>query len=225
MSVIQPNLIIPPQFQIRIDAGELSRDGGVLRRTIDGTIALILKDGPAPVKDVERIQSVAADTVKRIDIGKLIKNHKGAVTVGIIGLIVTIGTGIYLYVDKKKSDKVMEDTACNVSEFQTALSNYLKLAMGGKLRLIDIDRLIIALDKLENGPDREKNIIDFSAGELSTLVSCIIEYTRTLAEANSYELDDSYSDKKCTFINLRHHLDAQKTIFENASQRRDKTDQ
>lgn len=217
MPVIQPNLIIPPAFQVMLDAGELWRDGGVLRRTINGTIALILKDGPAPEVETQVLQKAAVAAIKKFDIGRFIKSHKGAAAAGIAGLVITIGTSIYLYVGKKKNDKAIAEAANNVTEFQNALTQYLQLAMNGALQLSDIDRLISSLDKLENGPSGERVIIDLSAGELARLVSYIIGYTKILATANSYELDDTYSDQTCSIINLRRHLQAQKSIFETVA--------
>jgi len=214
MSVIQPNLYIPPAYQVRIDAGELWRDGGVLRRTINGTIALILKDGPASEVDTQAVQNAVSKAIKKVDMGRLLKSHKVATTVGIVGLAITIGTGIYLYIGKKKNDKAVEDAARNVSEFQNALAKYLKLAMKGMLQLSDIDRLLSSVARLEGGPVGERIVIDLSTGELSELVSYIIGYTKLLAAANSYELDETYSDEDCTIDNLRQHLLAQKKIFE-----------
>lgn len=217
MSVIHPKLAIPDAFQLRIDAGELWRDGGVLRETANGRIALILKDTLASKKDAEPMQLETPKALSKVNIGDFLKNHKGATTVGIIGLVLTVGAGIYLYVDKKKNDKAVDEMSKSLAEFQTALSNYLKLAMGGSLKISDINRLIKALDNLEQGNEGEQIIVDFSQGELNTLVNCIIGYTKALAMANTFELDSSYSNDECTALNLRRHLEMQKSIFENVS--------
>lgn len=218
MPAIQPNLLIPATYQARIDAGELFRDGGVLRRTINGTIALILKDAPAADVDSRAIQTAANTAIKKLDVGSFIKSHKKTATVTILGLAIAIGTSIYLYVDsKKKNDKAIEEASRKVHNFQNALTKYLQLAMKGALHLDDIDRLLSSLDELECGSDGERIVIDVSSGELSELVSCIIGYTKALATANSYELDETYSDESCSIISLRHHLQAQKKIFESVT--------
>ncbi len=216
MSVIQPNLIIPIAYQIRLDTGELWRDGGVLRKTVNGTIAHILKDGPVFDNNSKALANSAESAVKSFDIGNFMKNNKGVTIAGIAGLVLTIGTGVYLYIVKKRNDKAIADASKKVTVFQSALSQYLKFAMSGEMTISDIDSLISALDALESDSPQDRIVLDFSAGELFDLVNCIIGYTKSLAAANSYELDDSISDESCTVVNLRHHLNAQKNIFEHA---------
>lgn len=214
MAVIQPNLIIPAAYQLRLNTGELWRDGGVLRKTVNGTIAHILKDGPVSDSNPKALANTAESAVKGFNIGNLMKNHKGLAIAGIFGIVLSIGTGVYLYVGKKRNDKAILEASKKVTAFQSALSRYLKVAMSGEMTIPDIDSLISALDALESGSPKDRIILDFSAGELFDLVNCIIGYTKSLAVANFFELDDSLSDDSCTVVNLRHHLNAQKNIFE-----------
>ena len=216
MSVIQPNLIIPTAYQLRLDTGELWRNGGVLRKTVNGTIAHILKDGPVSSSNSKALANTAESAVKSFNIKNLMKNHKGLVITGIFVIVISIGTGVYLYVGKKRNDKSILEASQKVTVFQSALSRYLKVAMSGEITIYDIDFLISALDALESGSPKDRIVLDFSAGELFDLINCIIGYTKSLATANFFELDDSFSDNSCTVVNLRHHLNAQKNIFECA---------
>ena len=210
MAVIQPNLVIPSEFQARIANGELWRDGGVLRRAANGTIALILKDGPASDKDNKTIEK-AVETAKKVNIIQLVKEHKTATTIGIVGAVVAVGTGIYLYLDKKKSDRTEVEMEEYVFEFQNALSKYIKLATKGALSSDDIEVLLKVLDKLEIGIEKENITLDFSIGELSILINCILNYTKIVAGANNYKLNDY---DIFTATNFRHHLETQKKIID-----------
>lgn len=218
MAIIQPSLEIPPQFQNLLDSGELWRDGGVLRRVKDGTIALLLKDGPIPEKTETATNRTLLKASQRMNVSAFLKDHKVVVISGVIVLCAFIGTGIYIYVRKKKREKAIEaEENQNALAFQTALIRYLKAATIGQLTAEIVEYLISALDNLENSSSQSQIQVEFAHEDVQNLVDCILKHTSTLASAYNYELDDLCSEASHTTINLRNHLKTQKNIFELVS--------
>lgn len=213
MATISPKLEIPLEYQIKLDNKELFRSGGVLRRTTNGTIALILKDADIEGTQENQVINLVTDTGKTNSILDLIKNHKIASVLGIVGVTMAVGVGVYLYIGKKHSKKKHAEDIERVTRFQSALSEYIKSAISGELSENKITDLLDALAILEENHGTDRIWLDFSVGELHDLVECIIRYTKVLAEANSVVFDNALSDNSCTVVNLRHHLEAQKEIF------------
>lgn len=216
MSVIQPALVIPPEFEAKLLSHELVRIGGVLRDAA-GKIRCILQDGPIPVKEVSVSRQI--QVVNKLNLTKLLKKHKGVAIVGGIGLAVLVGTAIYFHIEKNKSN-IEPKVPKSITDFHNALITYLEAAVNGKLDVNVLSCLISSVDEVEKDSSGGKIDIDFSTGELNTLVNCIFDHTIKLAEANSFELDDldtSCSSVDNTLINLHCHLEAQKSIFKNTA--------
>lgn len=214
MATIQPRLNLPPEFERSLASGELRRDGGVLRRVKDGTIALILKD-EAPRKEAEEM---VEHIVVKASASTFIKNHKVAVISGGVILIVLIGSGVYLYRRKRKKERALQaDTEFRDTKFRDALICYLSAAVAGQLTAEIIEKLIFTLDALDCEGSQNQVQIEFASKDLQNLVKCILGHTSALAAANNYELDTSCDSGRCTIINLRNHLKEQKKIIELVS--------
>ena len=87
-----------------------------------------------------------------------------------------------------------------------------------RLTIETIDELITAIDKLKRSV-RKKIVVEFSTDELSALIECLCNHTKTLAQANNVKIDDNISSDETSdvIIRLRDNLVYQKQVFAQAA--------
>jgi len=121
---------------------------------------------------------------------------------------------------KNKKSAVPKMPKC-VVDFNNSLCVYLEAVRNGNLDMDTITGLMSDLDEVKENYDSGKINIDFSTGQLNTLINLIFNYTRELAEANFVELngleEPISAHKDNTIVNLQYYLEFQKQIFEKVS--------
>ncbi|MFV0441145.1 MAG: hypothetical protein ACK5LV_07615 [Lachnospirales bacterium] len=209
MAVVQEAFDIPMDILEKILTGEYRRIGGVVRYAVGSNKGQIVKHlEPVDLKVSEQTQSIGAKVVQ------FAKNNKKAFIVVGIGIgIVTAGAGVY-YKIKKAEPKV-------ITNFKSALEEYIKAVRVGNLDAKEIDALMIALDEIKKHKDYEKMNIQLSTEELSVLVIKISEYTIKLANNNAVDITEDEKDvsgaSENTMAILQKYLNVQKKIFEMAA--------
>ena len=118
-----------------------------------------------------------------------------------------IGVGIYTLVNRSK-----------VKNFKDALNAYIEAVNSKQLTVEIIDNLVNALDKLK-GKVRRSIQIEFSSDELTALIECLCNHTKTLAEANNINLtfEPTEEEKSDVLLMFRNNLVKQRDIFELAA--------
>lgn len=102
-----------------------------------------------------------------------------------------------------------------VLAFETSLRAYVAAAQAGVLDSVIIERLVSDLDGLQALSSDGKKV-EISLDALVPLFELVIGHTSKLAEAYNVDLDDIGAEDGVV-VSLRRHLEAQKTILEEAS--------
>lgn len=202
--VINVPLVVPGWVKEGLDNGELFRLGGTIRKTVGRrSIAHHLRDA-----------SSATETgrVAARRIASAVKAHPAAI--GAAGVVVA-STVATLAVQWNKTQGA-------VKEFNAELRNYFDAARGGTLDADVIERLLVAVDRLESrsrGPLVSHLV---PTRNLDAMVMLVAGYTRQIAEAHAAVLEEELPGKdgsqlNGTVVELRSHLRAQQRIFTPAA--------
>ena len=201
---------IPLDITVQLIDGEYIRYGGVVRDST-GAIVRHLKEVPVPAQNQQ--YAIA-------NIANALKDPKVITVIG-LGAIAVIG--IVAYVKKAKSARknVEPETPECVERYNASLCSYLESIRIGNLSVETIDYLISGLDGIKENLNEGRISIEFSAGQLDTLVNLVFNYTRSLQEANSINPDElkapELSSADSSILELRSYLETQKQIFRNAA--------
>ncbi len=168
------------------------------------------------LKGSVEIKGLAKDTatsriVKHLDVvGDSASNEnalRGAIAAGIFAAGIAACTCITVTYFRALNDKKVE-------EFKKALISYADAVQCQTLTINHIDKLIESLDRIKHVA-RRKLMIDFSIEDLTKLVDCLCYHTKTLAEANGFNYEESYTpeEKYDILLRLRKNLQSQKQLF------------
>lgn len=212
MPVIQVAYEIPEATYAGLLTGQLKRFGSVVRdhRGIIGHLDEV------PISEQDYGSS-------RLPIVKVLKNHKNiAIGIGVVTVVAVAGGLVLGAMKSSKNKKNAEPKMPKcVVDFNNSLCVYLEAVRNGNLDIETIRGLISDLGDVKENYYSGKINIDFSTGQLNTLMDLIFNYTRKLAEANSVEfngLEEPISaSADNTIVNLQHYLEVQKQIFEKVS--------
>ena len=197
MHVIQPQIIVPDNIYKDFVAGKIDIMG--LAKNVDNHQV---------VKHLKTLNN-HLDTLNNNNS----KSDTAAIAAGVVAIvaIATLVTGITIkFVNKAKQKKV--------DEFKRCLNNYIQAVNEQRLTIETIDELITAIDKLKRSV-RKKIVVEFSTDELSALIECLCNHTKTLAQANNVKIDDNISSDETSdvIIRLRDNLVYQKQVFAQAA--------
>lgn len=105
-----------------------------------------------------------------------------------------------------------------VKRFKEAMNAYINAVNDKDLNVDTINNLINALDKLK-GKLRNNIQVQFSSEELTALIECLCNHTKTLAEANniSFNFEQTEEEKADQLLWFRKNLIKQRDIFELAA--------
>lgn len=210
MSLQQVALVIPPNIEAGLLAGEFVRKGSVVRN-LAGEIVKHLDEAPIPDREAGQIA---------LRIPKALKNHK-AIGVG-LGIAALIAGGTYLIHKrthaKAKNGKLTEaGGSAAFDEFSSALNDYLVEAQEGNLSVKSIDQLLDAVTMLQEVQRGASVVVEIPADKLATLVSVIRDYTERLAGANSVTFSAPTSSESGDLQSIADMLSFQKDIFDKAA--------
>ena len=197
MHVIQPQIIVPDNIYKDFVAGKIDIMG--LAKNVDNHQV---------VKHLKTLNN-NLDTLNNNNS----KSDTAAIAAGVVAIVAlaTLVTGITIkFVNKAKQKKV--------DEFKRCLNNYIQAVNEQRLTIETIDGLITAIDKLKRSV-RKKIVVEFSTDELSALIECLCNHTKTLAQANNVKIDDNISSDETSdvIIRLRDNLVYQKQVFAQAA--------
>ena len=197
MHVIQPQIIVPDNIYKDFVAGKIDIMG--LAKNVDNHQV---------VKHLKTLNN-HLDTLNNNNS----KSDTAAIAAGVVAIVAlaTLVTGITIkFVNKAKQKKV--------DEFKRCLNNYIQAVNEQRLTIETIDELITAIDKLKRSV-RKKIVVEFSTDELSALIECLCNQTKTLAQANNVKIDDNISSDETSdvIIRLRDNLVYQKQVFAQAA--------
>ena len=197
MHVIQPQIIVPDNIYKDFVAGKIDIMG--LAKNVDNHQV---------VKHLKTLNN-HLDTLNNNNS----KSDTAAIAAGVVAIVAlaTLVTGITIkFVNKAKQKKV--------DEFKRCLNNYIQAVNEHRLTIETIDELITAIDKLKRSV-RKKIVVEFSTDELSALIECLCNHTKTLAQANNVKIDDNISSDETSdvIIRLRDNLVYQKQVFAQAA--------
>ena len=189
MPIIQPKIVVPEKIYCDYLAGKVNIMG-------------LAKDA-----DTSRVVK-HLDTVPSNDDSENV-GEAALIAAGIAALAtlaITVAS-ITIHLISKASQKKVE-------EFKLQLNNYISAVNEQKLTTEVIDQLISAMDNLKKST-RKKVCIQFSTNELASLIECLCNHTRTLAQANDVDIDENYNEEERVdiLLRLRKNLIIQKDIF------------
>lgn len=215
--IVQLNLLIPPAIQAGLDAGDLLRNGSVVRDSL-GKFVTFLDEVPGVKEAQEAAKRAALRLTPRIIIPVV-------VVTALAG-----GAAVVRTVMKRKQtaepagglEVVIPEC---VQNFDASLRAYLEAAGEGGLDVAIIDQLVSDLDAVRTYSDDGSVAVPFSLAQLETVFSLVIDHTQKLAKAYSVDLHEvqeqapgagaGAGDDKV--IDLRRHLETQRRIIDQAA--------
>lgn len=208
MAIIQPYLELPAGLAVRIAAGELRLDGGVVRSAATGRIVKHLDDAVPAKHAQEGVQAAVSRA------SGMARTTTTVVVAGAVVVVAIAGTAVWAW---KRSQATKADNVDTI-DLESALAAYLDAARQGRLDVVTIRQLITSLD--ETAPAAETDTLARNADEVELLVAAVAEHTRQLALANHQDLDvdlgTSPSDGS-QVGRLRHYLQIQEQIVASAA--------
>jgi ribosomal 50S subunit-recycling heat shock protein len=184
--------------------------GGIFEHLKDAVVPTAAKEMPVPAAQAS--ESIVSTVAKHL------KNPKVIIVIGLGAVLL----GGMIYVKDKNKKKAKQEVALEkpkcVADYNDSVVAYLDAINSGNVSLDKINSVIKNVDTLK---ENKEITIEFAQDKSETLVNYVYDYTKKLAEANSYELIDF---EKATSISadntltyLRHYLEIQKQIFEEAA--------
>ena len=201
MQIIQPKIEVPDDIYDDYCAGKLNIMG--LAKDADNNRVVKHLDTVSETDNFDDDNNlVNADNADN-SLGE-------AVVVGVALAVVAIATITIHSIGKIAKKKV--------EVFKTDLNNYIAAVNEQQLTAEIIDNLIVSMDKLKKST-RKKIRIEFSTDELAALIDCLCDHTKTLAHANNFYIDDSYTEEEQSdiLLKLRKNLVIQRNIFAQAA--------
>lgn len=206
--IIQVSFIIPDEVIAGLNAGVLSRFGGIIRYATgpkSGSIFSHLK----PV-DTNAQNSIVELSKKALSIAKA---HPVGTLVVLTTFTVAAGSfGTYLIIKKH----VPKD----INAFRKELMKYLKSIQNGELSKEQINALLCSIEKLKMRKDFNDISVKLSMSEMLTIMQYLNEYTKKLSQDNAVDVGDNEFKADMPdniVISLENHLNAQKKVFELVS--------
>jgi hypothetical protein len=207
--IIQPQLELPGEMAVGIAGGRLFLDGGVVRDVATGRLVKLLKGVHSAENGQEALRRSAA-----------MLRSRGVVVATVLGTAAVAGAVAYIVVKKRKRAG-KADLLERVVNLDTSLRAYLEAGREGKVDATNIGRLIADLDAVRAFSDEGGSPVDFSTELWRSLISLLIDHTRTLAEAYSADLDEiqvqESNSENPNVIDLRRHLEIQRRIIDAAA--------
>lgn len=206
---------IPADIEAQLAIGDLVLYGGVVRDP-GGRIVKHLREIALPDADdvVGRAGAITKKLTQSIHLTDL-RLIAGAIVVGVVAIG---GTVYYL---SRKSKRPRPGVPEPVTNYNAALTSYIKAVQDGSLDAEIIERLISALDAGKEYADDGRIVLDSSTEQAEQLVNLVIDYTKQLTQANSVEFGDleehSLDSDESPIIDMRRYLDVQRKIFNDVA--------
>jgi len=211
--IAQPTLFVPPEIELRILAGELWRNGSVVREVATGRFAKHLSEVDPEKAVVEAVKRAEKLNLK-IVLPALVLT--GAAVSGVVWVVKKNQRANQL----ATPDAVPVEVPDCVISFETSLRAYVDAGREGHLDADIVGQLVADLDTVQAFSE-EGNTVSISFEQLMPLFELVIAHTPTLAKAYSVELDDLVEPEPGsddgTIVYLRRHLEAQRRILDEVA--------
>ena len=209
MAIIQEAFDVPEYIVTGIANGLYKRMGGVVRWAVGPQKGQI-------VKHLRPVNLPKADEAKGLmnQAVHFAQQHKKGVGIAAAGAAI-MGCGLFAYY------KIKDHEPKVVTNFRSALKDYVDAMKQGTMEVDKIDALMTAVNDLKSHKNYDKISIQLTTEEIEALVGTIHDYTVKLAEANSFSLEDqeiasSGEGGACAIIDLQKYLKAQKRMMEES---------
>ncbi|MGW5723003.1 hypothetical protein ACWEVP_43005 [Amycolatopsis sp. NPDC003865] len=203
---VQIDFEMPAEIAEGLLKGDLRLFGGVVRNRA-GHIVAHLKEASASKLHQQGAVGAAASMLKK----------KPVVVAGLATLAVAGTVAAVVPIVRQRRRALPE---C-VTNYNDSLRAYLEGVRDQNLDAEIIERLIADLDAVKAYSENGNITVDFSAEQSETLVQVVIDYTRQLAQANSFELDEppepTPTSTDAPVVDLRRYLEIQRKIFNDAA--------
>ena len=171
-------LVIPEAAQAMIDAGELVRTDGILRKA--ETMEIFKHLDIVDLEDLSAMEELAS-ALKRV-----VNEKKTVVAIVVCAAIsICVGVGFAIHENKKKHKELEEK--CNAF-LNKAIKTYFDAAKQGNLDINTVEYCENALVSLPS--ITEKVFISMTKEQIISFTNCLTEYTLQLAKDNEYEIED-----------------------------------
>lgn len=217
-TVIQVPLEVPPEIMEGIQRGIYNLIGGVARN-LDGTIVKLLNDA-APTDAVEHVAATVKQAVKNAPVQM---KNPWVIGASLVGTVVVATVAVAILTKKQAKNQAESDSSemkevpvpTSIASYRASLRAYLDASRSGTLTAGIISDLLEAASTVRTQSNGGMLALDFEAEESQTLVSLVVGYTRSLADANSLSLEDLLPSKESdgALDELLRHLEAQRRIF------------
>ena len=201
MPVVNVNLMIDDKTYAGVMSGVLEL-GGLVK---DVSSHRIRKHLPTVADSAKEGAAKAIDVVR--------ENKKALLVVGGVLAVGGAAFGVVSYFSQREKRKAEK-------RFSKALQKYIDTAKSGELSIDVLDDLISSIDDLmKHNPDGQFPI-NVSARQMSDLFNSIYDFTKRMAEANSFDsrhikAPSRFSKNKV--LDLQQYLNIQREILSNAS--------
>ncbi|MDQ7802670.1 hypothetical protein Q5425_02930 [Amycolatopsis sp. A133] len=203
--IVQIDFDMPAEIAAGLLNGDLRLFGGVVRNGA-GHIVAHLKEASASTLNHDAAGAAA----------RMLKK-KPVVVAGLVTLAVVGSVAAAVPIVRKRRRALPE---C-VTNYNDSLRTYLESVRDQSLDAETIERLIADLGAVKAYFENGNVTLDFAAEESETLVQVVMDYTRQLAEANLFDLDELPESPPIStgalVVDLRRYLEIQRKIFNNAA--------
>ncbi|KAA0977178.1 hypothetical protein FQ154_09790 [Paeniglutamicibacter gangotriensis] len=222
MTIIQPNIHVPPAIELGIAAGKLIREGSVVRDAVSKQIVKHLKEVPDTSKMVEKAASATAPMKWT--------PSKPAIIISAVVVTAVAVTGVVVHKVKKQAERNLAMPEC-VRNFGASWDRYREAIRDRCLDVEIIDQLIYDFDALlQYAEEHGSSALDLSTEQGTSLANFVADYTSDLADVNSVDLAELRKQKEQeqqqkpsqdagndAVVDLRRNLVAQREIFGDAA--------
>lgn len=213
--MVDVRLAIPPEIAAGIAAGQLVRNGSVVR-TLAGQFFAFLDEVDGPTSSPAAAEAVAA--VKKSSAAgssaadrALALSRANPVTAGGVGIAAAVTVGAVALAGREaRRRKAASDES--IRRFWSALQHYVVQTGDGSVTGVVIDDLQAAWSAVQSLPGKRLREV-ITNPNLLMLMQPIADYTRDLAAANDTELPIDFS-RNPQVVDLQKYLEQQRQILD-----------
>lgn len=204
--IVQIPFDVPPEIWARLLTGDLILHGGVVRNPA-GRIVAHLKESFDPRRSEEAVAAAA----------RMLRKPTRPVVIAGLAALAVVGTATAAVVIARRREHALPECVQNCDG---SLRAYLDAVRDQCLDADVLDRLITDLRAVKAYYENGDVPVSFSAERCGPLADIVLDYTRRLAEANSFSLDESPSSPltstNAPVVDLQRYLEVQRRILKDA---------
>lgn len=219
MTIVQPNIYVPPAIELGLHLGKYVREGSVVRDAVSKQIVNLLKEVP----DAAEMLETAASATARL---KWMPG-KPAIIITAVVVSAAAATGVIAHKVKKHAERNMVSSE-SVRKFGVSWDKYQEAIRDQRLDAEILDQLISDFEALvQCSPEDRTSPLALSAEHGASLANFVANYSDKLAKANNLDLADLQEKERqqvpiqdsgdSVVVDLRRNLTVQRKIFGDAA--------